>query len=37
MTPTLDTLIFYARDVHATAAFYRPHFGLHTTARWSSA
>lgn len=31
MKPVLGTIIIYARDIHATAAFYSRHFGFHTT------
>lgn len=31
MTPTLGTIILYARDMQKTADFYRRHFGFQTT------
>ncbi|MCU0479729.1 MAG: VOC family protein [Anaerolineae bacterium] len=31
MTPSLNTIIIYARDMKKTAEFYRKHFGFQTT------
>lgn len=31
MTPTLGTIIIYARDMQKSASFYREHFGFETS------